>query len=173
MYSVVPRSIYRLFGSSASSVSSRASSYTTSSYSTDMEKSISSYDMISGGGLNSALHTTAPTQSIPASPLFTVGSANSETYDNIAMSSAEARRRSFTATEVDIANAPYTGGYYSSGVQSPTTTLPIQPDEFSAAEITPLDVPRRLHGPRPLRSAENQAGARLMMVATFPGSYVL
>ncbi len=101
----------------------------------------------------SALPSTAPTRYTMASPLFTIGSANSETYDNIALSSAEARRRSFT-TEVDIANAPYTGGYYSSGVQSPTTTLPIKPEEFSPAGITPLDAPRRLHGPRSLRGAE-------------------
>ncbi|RDX54293.1 hypothetical protein OH76DRAFT_1398612 [Lentinus brumalis] len=155
MYSVIPRSIYRLFGSSASSASSRASSYTISSHSTDMEKSISSYEdgMISGGGLMSALPSTAPTRYTTASPLFIIGSANSETYDNIALSSAEARRRSFT-TEVDIANAPYTGGYYSSGVPSPTTTLPIKPEDFSPAGITPLDAPRRLHGPRSLRGAE-------------------
>ncbi|KAI0693174.1 hypothetical protein C8T65DRAFT_66012 [Cerioporus squamosus] len=167
MYSVIPRSIYRLFGSSAMSVSSRSSSYTTSSYSTDMEKSSSPYDedMISGGGSISEL-PSAPTRFTAASPLFTIGSANSETYGNIALSSAEARRWSF-AQEVDIANAPYSGGYYTSGAQSPTTSAPIRSGGLSLDES-----PRWTTRPPnyavlvPSSAVEDKPGPGPMMVAT-------
>lgn len=156
MYSVIPRSIYRLFGSSATSVSSRATSYsTTSSFSADIEKPLSPYNesMIQGEFPIDALPSAAYTRHTPASPMFTIGTADSETYDILALSSAEARRRSFTQ-EVDISSAPYTGGHHPSGVWSPTISVPvpIRSGEFSPeVGISPLDDgPSRLHGPRPL-----------------------
>ncbi|RPD64371.1 hypothetical protein L226DRAFT_603900 [Lentinus tigrinus ALCF2SS1-7] len=154
MYSVIPRSVYRLFGSSAMSVSLRASTgtyTTTSSFSVDIEKSMSPYNggMISGDGPISA----APTRYTATSPIFTLGSANSETYDKLALSSAEARRRSFTY-EVDISSIPYAGDYYASGAQSPTTSMPIRSGEVSPVGISPVnDAPSQLRMPRPLHGA--------------------
>ena len=159
MHSVFPRGVSQIFSRSSVAGSSRASSYTTSSYTTDVEKSTISDEQKSltrSLAPLSALPSAAPTPytTSAASPIYVIGSAKSETYDQISLDSADANRRSFTQ-EVDIASVPYHSGYQLSRAESPSIAVPIPSGAFSPQGSSPtvsFPPPSRLRSHAPERS---------------------
>ena len=109
MHSVLPKKLSSIFRSSVSEGSSRDSTFSASSFSSDPEKPILSYEENRRErnyfAPQSALPSPAPMQYTASTPQFAIGSATSETFGRIPHNSAGVSRRSFE--EIDIAGAPY------------------------------------------------------------------